>query len=258
MRWLEPAFPTYQEPLSRYPTITAYSQFGYGKRVCQGQGVVDADMFVALGSIAWLFSLHTESDAGDKFNTTTRLSTAEQQRTSYPKHAARSPGKLTRHGNDSAISIASSVAGYSSSASDSAVSMGGGTSLSSVAWSEDGEVEDLDPNYPSCWMLDADSARREQEDGSDALPGPWVRVAQASKHDASTKTSTPNPEQDPTLKYSSLLIAKPLPFKFQLRIRDQARADEVTRLWSEHKAKGDFEDARVFWEGGVHGNAECG
>ncbi|KAK3071406.1 hypothetical protein LTR53_008683 [Teratosphaeriaceae sp. CCFEE 6253] len=57
MRWLEARYPTYQEPLSKYPTITQYSQFGYGRRTCQGMGVTEADLFVGLGSVAWLFSM---------------------------------------------------------------------------------------------------------------------------------------------------------------------------------------------------------
>ena len=255
MRWLEPAYPTYQEPLSKYPSITGYSQFGYGKRVCQGQGVVDADMFVALGSIAWLFSLHPH----DKLDTATHLSSAEQHGNPHPERLVLSRGKLTNHGNDSAISITSSIPDDSSSTGDSAISIGSGTSPSSVASFNDSEVGDLDPDYPSCWMLDEDSARRKQENNNDALPEPWVRVTHATKSISNKKRpKTPDTEHDPTLNYSSLLIAKPLPFEFELRVRNQARADEVIRLWNEHKAKGDFEDARVFWEGGVHGNAECG
>ncbi|KAK0257970.1 hypothetical protein LTS16_002039 [Friedmanniomyces endolithicus] len=57
MRWLEAKYPTYQEPLSKYPTITQYSQFGYGRRTCQGMAVTEADLFVGLGSVAWLFSM---------------------------------------------------------------------------------------------------------------------------------------------------------------------------------------------------------
>lgn len=257
MRWLEPAYPTYQEPLSKYPSITGYSQFGYGKRVCQGQGVVDADMFVALGSIAWLFSLHGEP--ASKLDAATQLSSAGQHGLPHPEQLALSPGKLTKHGNDSAISIACSIADDSSSTSDSAISICSGTSPSSVASTNDGEVEDLDPDYPSCWMLDEDCARRKRESENDALLEPWIRVVHVTKDDSKKKpATTPDTEHDPTLKYSSLLIAKPLPFEFQLRVRNQARADQVLRLWNEHKAKEDFEDARVFWEGGVHGNAECG
>ena len=62
LRWLESKFPTYQEPLSKFPTITSYSQFGYGRRICQGMGVTEADLFVGIGSVAWLFSIHANVD----------------------------------------------------------------------------------------------------------------------------------------------------------------------------------------------------
>lgn len=62
MRWLEDKYPTYQEPLSKFPTITGYSQFGYGRRTCQGMGVTEADLFVGLGNMAWMFAMHAETE----------------------------------------------------------------------------------------------------------------------------------------------------------------------------------------------------
>jgi hypothetical protein len=69
MRWLDPSYPTFKEDLTVNPTITNYSQFGYGRRVCQGQGVTEADMFVGVGAMAWLFNIakedidHVETDS---------------------------------------------------------------------------------------------------------------------------------------------------------------------------------------------------
>ena len=63
LRWLDEDYPTYQEPLAEYPTISQYSQFGYGRRTCQGMGVTEADLFVGLGSVAWLFSMQASKDA---------------------------------------------------------------------------------------------------------------------------------------------------------------------------------------------------
>src|SRR5689334_13166496 len=57
IRWLDPKFPTYREPLTHYPTIINMSPFGYGRRVCPGQGVAYADLIVALGAMAWLFDV---------------------------------------------------------------------------------------------------------------------------------------------------------------------------------------------------------
>lgn len=56
-RWLDESFPTYQEPLSKYPTIAHYTQFGFGRRVCQGQEVAEVDMFVGIGAMAWAFNI---------------------------------------------------------------------------------------------------------------------------------------------------------------------------------------------------------
>ena len=56
-RWVDPNFPTYQEPLSKYPTICQYSQFGYGRRTCQGQEVTEADLFCGVGAMAWGFNI---------------------------------------------------------------------------------------------------------------------------------------------------------------------------------------------------------
>ncbi|CAD0095685.1 unnamed protein product [Aureobasidium vineae] len=47
-------------PLDQFPAITGYSQFEYGKRTCQGQKLTEADLFVGIGSIAWLFSINID------------------------------------------------------------------------------------------------------------------------------------------------------------------------------------------------------
>lgn len=137
-RWLDPAFPTYKEPLDQFPTITGFSQFGYGKRTCQGQKLTEADLFVGIGSIAWLFTIN-----GDQ----------------------REAGAVER-----------------------------------------------DPE---------------------------------KVHDDEGQTGrTRNEEQrhDPTMHFSGLLIAKPLPFKFELRIRSRTRAQKVSEAWLEHFLASEFED----------------
>lgn len=65
LRWLESSYPTYQEPLTQYPTIINCTQFGYGRRLCQGQTVADEDLLIGIGSIAWLFDLSKHSDEAD-------------------------------------------------------------------------------------------------------------------------------------------------------------------------------------------------
>lgn len=62
-RWLSPAFPTtYREPLTHYPNLNGYSQFGFGRRTCQGVPIVDQDLFLAMGGLAWAFDIRKKRD----------------------------------------------------------------------------------------------------------------------------------------------------------------------------------------------------
>ncbi|KAL8383405.1 hypothetical protein RB595_006926 [Gaeumannomyces hyphopodioides] len=56
-RWLESSYPTYKEPLTVYPNLAGYSQFGFGRRTCQGVPVVDQDLFLSMGGLAWAFHI---------------------------------------------------------------------------------------------------------------------------------------------------------------------------------------------------------
>ena len=56
-RWLSPAYPTYKEPLTQYPNLQGYSQFGFGRRTCQGIPIVEQDLYLAMGGMAWAFSI---------------------------------------------------------------------------------------------------------------------------------------------------------------------------------------------------------
>jgi cytochrome P450 len=58
-RWLEPSWPTYQEPLSRYPNFRegqSMHTFGWGRRTCLGQNIVDDEMFVFGAASLWAFN----------------------------------------------------------------------------------------------------------------------------------------------------------------------------------------------------------
>ena len=57
---------------------------------------------------------------------------------------------------------------------------------------------------------------------------------------------TQKPE-DPTLDYSILLIAKPIPFDFRLRPRDTKRAGRVRDLFREGAEHGDYTNTREYW-----------
>ncbi|KAI0004845.1 cytochrome P450 [Xylariaceae sp. FL0662B] len=61
-RWLEPGWPTYQEPLTVYPTIKGMTSFGWGQRQCLGQTLTQDELFVACGALSWCFNLKPRQD----------------------------------------------------------------------------------------------------------------------------------------------------------------------------------------------------
>lgn len=61
-RWLEPKWPTYQEPLTQYPTIKGMTSFGWGQRQCLGQTLTQDELIVACGALAWAFNLKGKTD----------------------------------------------------------------------------------------------------------------------------------------------------------------------------------------------------
>lgn len=56
-RFLLPSFPTYREPLTTYPNLSGFSQFGFGRRTCQGIPIVEQDLFLTMGGMAWAFTI---------------------------------------------------------------------------------------------------------------------------------------------------------------------------------------------------------
>jgi cytochrome P450 len=64
-RWLDPTYPTYHEPLEKYPTIVGSVSFGFGDRECPGARMVEAMMFLSIASMAWLFKFGINRPAGD-------------------------------------------------------------------------------------------------------------------------------------------------------------------------------------------------
>jgi hypothetical protein len=61
-RWLSKEYPTYREPLTQYPNLNGYSQFGFGRRTCQGIPIVEQDLFLAMGGMAWAFDIRKRRD----------------------------------------------------------------------------------------------------------------------------------------------------------------------------------------------------
>lgn len=52
---------------------------------------------------------------------------------------------------------------------------------------------------------------------------------------------------DPTLDYSILLIAKPIPFQFRLVARDAQRASTVRDLFDTDVRNGEFQTEKEYW-----------
>jgi cytochrome P450 len=52
-RWLDPKYPTYSEPLTVYPNLQNYSNFGFGRRICPGQNIAERSLYIEAAMIAW-------------------------------------------------------------------------------------------------------------------------------------------------------------------------------------------------------------
>lgn len=65
-RWLNPSYPTYQEPLSKYPNFRdskfGMHSFGWGRRKCLGMDIVDDELFVTGASLLWAFHMSQAVD----------------------------------------------------------------------------------------------------------------------------------------------------------------------------------------------------
>ncbi|KAJ4325590.1 hypothetical protein N0V94_000545 [Neodidymelliopsis sp. IMI 364377] len=180
LRWLKPEYPTYQEPLTQFPTIINSSQFGYGRRVCQGQAVADEDLLIGIGSIAWLFNISKRSQEKPPVP-------------KKPKHLAGLDKKRT-------ISTEELNAGLPSLTSEKEIQ-----ALTKP-------TRPFPPGYK---------------------PIEWGHPSQ-------------KPE-DPTLDYSILLIAKPIPFQFDLKPRNTARSNRVRELFAEGLERGEYTKPREYW-----------
>lgn len=62
-RWLEAGWPTFQEPLTQYPTIMGMTSFGWGQRACLGQSLTRDELIVACGGLLWGMNLVKKKDA---------------------------------------------------------------------------------------------------------------------------------------------------------------------------------------------------
>lgn len=190
LRWVEPGYPTYQEPLTQFPTIINSTQFGYGRRTCQGQTVADEDMFIGIGSLAWLFTMEKTRDDHE-----------EAQHMLDPLTADLDSEKLEH------LSL-------------------GMNEKASISQEELNTGVDSPPTTPLVPLAPTKTKSTVVEE-----------KPKKGKKD----------KLDPTLDYSILLIAKPLPFKFTLKVRDTERAEKVRRLFDEGRERGDYESPKEYW-----------
>jgi cytochrome P450 len=197
LRWIEPEYPTYQEPLTQFPTIINSTQFGYGRRTCQGQTVTDEDLLIGIGSIAWLFNISKTSEDASVPN---RINIPKVHKIGMNEKASISNEELN--------------AGFD------------------MATSETMEEKILSRySYPGSEPAIKSNCQTQAEPAY--KPKEWGDISQKP--------------DDPTLDFSILLIAKPLPFKFDLRPRDTTRANKIRDLFGEGVARGEYTDNREYW-----------
>ncbi|KZM28240.1 uncharacterized protein EKO05_0011054 [Ascochyta rabiei] len=61
-RWLESGWPTFQGPLTKFPTITGMSSFGWGQRQCLGMSITRDETITGCGGLLWAFNLKRKVD----------------------------------------------------------------------------------------------------------------------------------------------------------------------------------------------------
>lgn len=62
-RWLDPAFPTYKEPLTVYPNLQNFTAFGHGRRICQGINIAESSANLQVVLLAWGSDIGRARDA---------------------------------------------------------------------------------------------------------------------------------------------------------------------------------------------------
>lgn len=52
-RWLSPSYPTYREPLDKFPNLQNFSAFGFGRRICPGMNIAEKSLHLLVARMAW-------------------------------------------------------------------------------------------------------------------------------------------------------------------------------------------------------------
>ncbi|KAM3420748.1 hypothetical protein BST61_g3996 [Cercospora zeina] len=61
-RWLESDWPTFREPLDKFPNLQNYSAFGFGRRICPGMHIAERSLCILIARIAWSSSIQPKKD----------------------------------------------------------------------------------------------------------------------------------------------------------------------------------------------------
>ncbi|KAL8780322.1 MAG: hypothetical protein Q9213_006520 [Squamulea squamosa] len=62
-RWLDPAYPTYKEPLSVYPNCHNFAAFGYGRRACPGVEFAERSLVILIAKLGWAVNIRWPHDS---------------------------------------------------------------------------------------------------------------------------------------------------------------------------------------------------
>jgi hypothetical protein len=62
-RWLNPEYPTYKEPLTKFPTLQNFSAFGFGRRICPGMNIAERSLYLLPPRVAWACRISRQKDA---------------------------------------------------------------------------------------------------------------------------------------------------------------------------------------------------
>ena len=52
-RWLSSSYPTYRQPLDRYPSLQNFSAFGFGRRICPGMNIAERSLYILIARMGW-------------------------------------------------------------------------------------------------------------------------------------------------------------------------------------------------------------
>jgi hypothetical protein len=61
-----PDFPTYKEPLTKFPNMQNYSAFGFGWRIRPSQHLAERPLFIVAARLAWAASFSKKRGGDEK------------------------------------------------------------------------------------------------------------------------------------------------------------------------------------------------